>query len=670
MISSLHIGSELRRFFRGTLPPLGLAVLIALPLLFGGLFVWSYKDPVSGLSRLPVALVNSDTGATRDGEPLHAGDRVTEQLLDTDQVNFIEVSAEEARDGVADGTYYFALELPDDFSRAAVSVSGDNPRPATINAVYNNANGFLAQVLGNQVTTTVVDTIAAEMGETIADQMLVGFNTIGEGMDQAADGAGRLSAGVGQAHEGATELADGADRLRGEGVLPLADGARKLADSTERLDAGLADARDGAGALAEGLGSLQQGTDRLGAGAAAISGGVDRIAGFTDPLAAGQEQLVAGLVTVSAQLRDSGVPVAVELADRVDALTSQVVGQGTGGGVLGQLQQLRDGAAELHRQLTDPTAEYRAGVDKAAAASAQLATGLHTLADGSSQLVVGARTLADGTSRLVGASDQLTVGAAQLRDGLVELDTGSGELSLRISQGAQQVPHYEDGRVADYAETIATPVTEKQTADTMTLFGVGLAPFFLSLGLFMGATVIFLLLRALQRRALDSGAGPLRVVLASYLPAMLIGWAQAVLMWAVLLGAVRVEVLHPFGLLVAMVGVSTCFVAITQAINALFGPAIGRVLCLVLMSVQLVSSGGLYPVETQPAFQRAFHHVDPMTFTVTLFRQMIVGPGDARVWTSSLVLVGIFLGALAVSSFAAHRSRTLRVKDLHPELAL
>lgn len=39
MISGLHVGTHFRKLLNGKLPPLALAVITLLPLIFGGLFV-------------------------------------------------------------------------------------------------------------------------------------------------------------------------------------------------------------------------------------------------------------------------------------------------------------------------------------------------------------------------------------------------------------------------------------------------------------------------------------------------------------------------------------------------------------------------------------------------------------------------------------------------------
>lgn len=244
-----HVGSEFKRFFRGRLAPLALLVIILLPLLFGGLLVWSYWDPVGRINKLPVALVNSDQGATVDGEYINAGDQIVENLMASPEITLTEVSPEEAREGIDNGTYYFGIELPTDFSQAATSVRSDNPHQATLNAVYNNNNGFLAQVLGNNVVTVVLKTINSELGANVADRLLVGFNTIGDGMKQAGDGANQLSDGATRARDGSQQLAAGAGQLN-EGITEAASGAERLRDGATELDQGLGRATQGADQLA------------------------------------------------------------------------------------------------------------------------------------------------------------------------------------------------------------------------------------------------------------------------------------------------------------------------------------------------------------------------------------------------------------------------------------
>lgn len=642
-------------------------------------FEWSYWDPIGRINELPVALVNSDEGTTvtaKDGKTtqLNAGEEVTKKLLDNDKVTFTLVDGNAARQGVADGTYYFAIELPADFSEAAASAAGDHPRQATVNTLFNNDNGLIATTLGNQVVTQVLATMNSGLGEKVTDQLLVGFNTVGSGLGKAADGAGKLADGTQSAKDGSGKLDDGAAQLA-DGIVKADEGANTLADGAQRLADGASTAAGAADELSAGLSQLEGATARLGDGATQVSGGVDQIHAKAAQVTSAQEELIVPLINISTSLRATGNPEAVRIAGEVDNAVETLRTQGVGpeSELKANLDKLQAGAAEIARQLSDPNAEYASGMHRAAEGSAQLATGLHTLSDGSQQLVVGTRTLADGTSKLVAGSEQLTVGARQLSDGLVELDAGSEELALKLKDSGSKVPNFPDNTRENTAGTMSTPVTLKATGDTLPLFGLGLSPMFISLGLFMGATVSWMVMRPLQRRAVDSGVIAPRVVLASYIPAAIVGISQATVMFLVQKYALGVVAFSEWGMWAAMCLAAVVFQMVTLGINAAVGATVGRVVCIALMSLQIVSSGGLYPPETQPAFLRWFHHYDPMTYTVNLLRQMIFHADttiDPRVAESLTALGIIFFVFAALATLGAAKARRMAMKDLHPEVSV
>ena len=82
------------------------------------------------------------------------------------------------------------------------------------------------------------------------------------------------------------------------------------------------------------------------------------------------------------------------------------------------------------------------------------------------------------------------------------------------------------------------------------------------------------------------------------MPAAAIGLFQAVILYCVVRFGLGLEVAHPVAMVFFMMGVSLSFIAFTQAVNAFVGPAVGRVLIMALLMLQMVSAGGMYPVET------------------------------------------------------------------------
>lgn len=128
----MSLGTDLKRYSRGTLPRVAIITVVLLPLLYGAMYLWAFWNPFAEVNKVPVALVNVDRGAVADGKQVRAGDQVAAALLMSGQLDLHEVSAQEAADGVADGTFYFSVTLPEDFSADVVSPSGATPdRPSS-----------------------------------------------------------------------------------------------------------------------------------------------------------------------------------------------------------------------------------------------------------------------------------------------------------------------------------------------------------------------------------------------------------------------------------------------------------------------------------------------------------------------------------------------------------
>lgn len=231
------------------------------------------------------------------------------------------------------------------------------------------------------------------------------------------------------------------------------------------------------------------------------------------------------------------------------------------------------------------------------------------------------------------------------------------------------MPSWTDQQRSQLAETLADPVSLDLTSTHQAAtFGTGFAPFFLPLALFIGALIVWMLLTPLQTRPIVNGLGALRVVLASYWPALLIAMCQAVVMYLVVHFGVGLQAKYALGTVAFLGLIAAAFLALIQAFNALFGVAVGRVITLAFLMLQLVSAGGIYPVETTAKPFQLIHPFDPMTYAVNGLRELIVGGAEARLWQAVLVLTGVLVASLAASAWAARRNRQYTMERLHPPI--
>jgi putative membrane protein len=635
MLAGLAFGSEIKRFGRNRLTRVAVVVLMLLPLVYGALYLWAFWDPFGHTNKMPVALVNLDRGAIVSGEQFNAGAEIAKSLTADGGLDWHVVDLSEARNGVDHGKYYFMVELPPDFSAAIASPVTGQPKKANLIAFYNDANNYISTSIGRTAISQVLNAVSSRISGQAVNHMLSVVVSSGAGIKQAADGAARLDDGAGQLVAGLDTARSGSAKLAA-GARQLSDGINQATDPLLAITNALSQISGNTQQLQQGASALQQANDQIGAIATAQDAAANSLSSVIDQLSAGPDPAVANTLRgIQDQLRQH-------------QFTPQI---------RQRLTDAQNAAIAMTSALRTPGSPLGSALDQVGTRGQELSSKLTQLRDGAQQL-------ASGNAELAG-------GIAKLDDGAQQLKAGSAELATKLADGAKQLPNWTTQQKDAVADTIGGPVKLETTHENAAPnFGTGMAPFFLTLALFFGALVLWMVLRPLQSRAIAAEVLAVRVVLASYLPAAAIALFQAIILYCVVRFALGMHAVHPVAMLGFMVLISGAFVAATQAINALVGPAVGRVLIMALLMLQLVSAGGMYPVETTSRPFQILHRFDPMTYGVNGLRQLILGGIDARLWQAIVVLVAITAVALAISSLSARRDRTWNVSRLIPAIKI
>ena len=635
MLAGMSLGTDIKRYSRGTMPRLALITIIVLPLLYGAMYLWAFWNPFASIDKIPVALVNEDAGTVVSGKALHAGDDVAKALVGSGQLDLHQVSENDAATGVSNGRYYFSITLPADFSAAVASPAGPHPQKAQIQFRFNDANNYLASVMGQNAAREVLNEVSSNVGQQV----------IGTALNQVTDEVSRAAGGAKQLSDGTAALSDGLGTAR--------DGSAALATGSRRLSTGITQATDPLLKLADEIAGSGVDPNAAGAAAGRISGNLKSV---TDRIAAANinYQQAAGIVDqVVGALHANPDPAMRSLGDNLAGAQRLLAVNGLDPATDDGLNQLRSNAHQLEHDLGDPNSGLRTFMTHAL--DGGLKSDLVALRNGATELDAGAHTLNDGLIRL---SD----GGIQLKDGAAQLAAGLGEADERASTITDQ-------QRIEVAQILASPVgVDMDFTHHAATFGTGFAPFFLPLALFIGSLIVWMLLTPLQTRAIVSGLSALRVVLASYWPALLLGLCQVLLMYSVVHFGVGLQARYAAGTVAFLALIAAAFLAMIQAFNSVLGVAVGRVFSLAFLMFQLVSSGGVYPVETTAKPFQILHPYDPMTYAVNGLRQLTVGGIDSRLWTSVAVLTGILVVSLAASSWAARRDRQFTLERLYPPI--
>lgn len=581
-----------------------LAVLVIAPLAIAAFYMWALWNPGDTVNRLPVAIVNSDAGADVDGTRIQAGDEVVAALVESGDVAWKVVTAQQARDGVDDGSYYFSVVIPESFSADVASAATGEGRKAQLDVVYNDYNSLVATPVGESIIAQVRSAVSESIGEQSVDQVLVGLGDLGKGFGEAAAGAQQLSAGAKEALAGTNELYAGSKELS-SGLGEANQGGRELAAGAGELAAGAGEAAAGSGELSTGLNQLVGGTDELGAGAKQIS----------------------------------------ELVDAVTGPLLSVLGEQ--GDIQSQLVELRDGARELARQLTDPSADYRGGLMSAAAGAGELNTGLGQLSDGARQLDAGANELSSGLGQLDAGGIQLRDGLGQLAAGMGQLDSGSNELATGLADGAAQVPQFTDEQRATTAGLLSAPVAVDEVyAYPAAGFGPGAVPAVMSVLLFLIGILVWFVVRPRRGPTQRVHDGVVREGLRRYRIPALVTLVAALVASVVSLVVADADPPSALALTAVMILVGAAAVACGRLFTVVFGAVHGTFVALGALMIQIFAFGAVYPIEQMPAPLQWIHALMPLTWARNALRMVLVGYYGPRFWAAIFALVALIVVAV------------------------
>lgn len=718
---------ELSRFKRHTITRLAMIVIIVIPSIYGGLYLASNWNPTDHLDKLQAAIVNEDTGAEKpdsDGERLNAGDDLVDEITPKGEGGFDwqETSQEEADKGLAEGKYFAILEVPSDFSEMLVSTGGDDPEQAGLRLRTDDAHNFIV----GQLAGTILSEIKSGLSETTTaeyvTQVYLGFNDIHSETEKAADGASELHDGAGQLHDGTGELVDGTTKLdKGVGTLQtglidldkgageLKKGSGDLADGASDLKKGTAEAKDGSKKLADGAGQVADGTSELRDTADEATKKAEDVKRKADDVVDGARPK---LERAEGDFDDARTTVRGDMDDRIKQLQEDYpddpnvkkLAEDANG--LGEdldsahkrASDAKDEAKSLEDKLTDAVDgvmdkirttdkkigqlddgaqkvatgadDLHSGLIKLDAGAGKLAKGAGDLHDGAVQLKDGTAKAKDGAGDLKDGSAQLVDGSKELDKGAGKLDDGSGELADGLEKGLEQIPTYDKKDRENRSDVVAVPVDADKVKDNaVDAYGEGLSAFFVSLALWIGGMITYMVINAIPYRALFSSASSSRIAWAGYVPGLLFGIAQVAVLYAILTFTLDFSAGSWLWTLLFSMLVAACFHSVHQLCVAALG-GVGRLIALVLLMLQIASAGGTYPVETAPKIFQIISPFLPMTHAVSGLRTLVAG-GDMFIAAQAAVVLLLMTAICLVATIVVcSRKRMVTLTQLHPSLQL
>lgn len=309
--------------------------------------------------------------------------------------------------------------------------------------------------------------------------------------------------------------------------------------------------------------------------------------------------------------------------------------------VLPGSNQLTTGLAQLNRYNT----AIGSGVIK-------LSEGTNALSSKSGELLDGSHQLSEGATKLADGSSQLSQGGYQLTSGLTELSTGLSTLNGFLAKASQQLSLVS---VTDKnAKAVAKPlVLNEKDKDGVKTNGIGMAPYMIAVSLMVVAlstNVIFA--NSLSGRPVKDkwDWAKQKFVINGFISTM----GSIVLYLAI--QSLGFEARYGMETLGFIMLSGWTFMALVTALVG-WDDRYGSFASLVMLLLQVGSSGGSYPIELSGAFFQKLHPFLPMTYVVSGLRQTISLSGHIGVEVK--VLTGFLLAFMVLALLIYRPKKTV-----------
>lgn len=579
------------------------------PAIYALIYLSSVWDPNARTTALPVGLVNLDGGINYRGQSVNVGQELVATLTRKASFAFRPMAdVAHATAAVRSGELAFSLVIPADFS--AKAVPGASVGGGKVQVILSEGNNYSSAGFARRFAAE----LGHQMNETLNEKR---WSLVLSNLDGSGRSLANLRAGVSQLREGAKSLekgaaayADVADQVAG-GFKQVGTGLKTM-ESKWPADADLQTLKAGHAALVPAQRELTSGLDQLRTGANKLTDGAK-------------------------QMRDQ-------------TATIPLVGA-----------KISKGAGELaagNAQLAEGLGKAQDASDKLARGAAQLEVGTQRLIDGVTVLGDGVRTLNSkipDDQRL----DAFATGGHALATGASKLLAGIDMLNAALPTSVGGL----DGSARGLADSVEP---ELQVLAPVSNNGSAFAPNMVSVALWIGAVMTAYLFNMRLLWVEHAQLPALAKSLGKFSAPALVVLMQVVVMSGMVVWGLGISVAHPLEFLATLVTASLVFLAMVFALLRVFGEA-GKLLAVLLLTLQLAAGGGVMPIELSGDFFRAVHGWLPFSWVVRAFRVCLFDALDGDwIWPWSMA-VGSGLIALATATWVG-RWKQVTAPDYVPGL--
>ena len=701
--------SDIKEIFRKVNTWIIIIGLIFLPSMYAWPNILSSWDPYSHTNNIKVAVISEDEGATVEGKNVNLGESLITNLKGNKNLNWQFVSSkQQAENGVKIGDFYASIVIPKSFSSDITSITRGELKKATIEYTVNEKINAISPKITNSGASALANTIGKNFVEVANGVIFEKLHEAGvkfeenlPDIEQVKEKINNLNDNFSHYENSLNELIGKVDR--GYNVLNTIQGTLPEIDRAATNSIMLANKTNVTIKNIENfneimLKNINTQLDKV----IEISGEVVKVAELIQKKPTNPEETKAKMKALDGRFEaaEKRLDIAKDIFEYLNSLSDQNLFQK-------QLTKINTMESDISKLRTLNKKIY-SNIDKYDAISTKVKADFLTTAKRVNYnsidfkkklntevapLIKRVLTNADTKIRNVSsvisrAQAQIPTINAKISEAEVKIQTVQGKLLKlqgempEIKEKVQKltgIVNKADGEIdtnalfnllkVDYkqqAEFFANPVQLKENQlYHIKNYGSAMTPFYTVLSIWVGALLMSSLLTTKVEDE-ENKYKPYQKYFGRGLLFMIISLLQTLIITLGDMYLLGTQANSPYRFVIYALLISLLFSAIIYTTVCLLGN-VGKAVCIILLVLQIGSSGGTFPIQMTSSFFQALYPKVPFTYSISLLREAVGGvyiPAvnrDMKILLTYLVIT--LVGGAILVSLKARSAKLSRERE-------
>ena len=639
--------------------------LVIIPSMYAWFNTEGSWDPYTNTKNLKVAVANTDEGYKSNLMPMdiNLGEKVVSSLRSNTHIGYIITDKDDAIEGIKSGKYYASIIIPENFSKCLMTALSDDAKPAELTYYNNEKENAIASIVTDKASSAVKKEIDESFAHTISEVAASALGSFTDYMDsqQIKEFAVRLDSAM---QTSSINIRQTSSTLRSYADL-ISSVEEVLQSSQDMLSQSSSATEQASKTINKTVEGVSSATNSLTNATTSVNKSVNTSVNSFDDVEANIDkafneaktdtQKASEILKTQANKIDEQLTVYKKLQEILAKFNKESKILNKTINSLEKLKQsLLDTANKIDTTSTSINNEYEEVKNKLNDAKSNvtdlqeeyaknLSTNvdkLTTQIDEVSSQAIGVATKIDKAVDVVQeATDKSQTDLSQIKTVLLtsadELDKTAGnldELHTKLIEAAssndvEKIKTILNANPQDLATFIAAPVgLERVAIYPVHNNGSAMAPFYTTLSLWVGATVLVAIVKVKpsEEALRETGAKPRHAYFGRLVFFIIMAFLQASLVGLGNLFYLQIQCVEPMHMMIACWFSSFIYMNIIYALTVAFGD-VGKAIAVLLLVIQVAGSGGTFPPEMLPPFFQALYPFLPFVPTMSAIRSCIAG---------------------------------------------